>query len=197
MGRIRPPEPVLLFVGLLGADPALFPSLKSQLTRRFGPLLTESRLLDFRCSDYYERELGAGLKRQLLLFRRPFPPGRLAAAKVFTNRLEEAWSQAGRRRVNIDPGCLYPARLVLASTKDYSHRIYLGRGIYGEVTLVYRDGEFQALPWTYPDYRSEYYRRFFGQARPFLLERLRVGRRAASVKDAGDGPAAGGAAAGG
>lgn len=197
MGRIRPPEPGLLFVGLLGADPALFPGPKSRLTDRFGPVLAESRLIDFRSSDYYEREMGSPLTRQLILFRRPFPPGRLAAAKVFTNRLEAEWSVNGRRRVNIDPGCLFPARLVLASTKDYSHRVYLGRGIYGEVTLLCRDGEFQPLPWTYPDYRSEPYRRFLEEARPFLLERLRAGRKAASVKDAGDGPAAGGAAAGG
>ena len=81
--------------------------------------------------------------------------------KLSTNRLEQSLSVNGKRTVNIDPGYLTPARVVLASTKDFGHRLYLGRGIYGEVTLMYQKKEFRPLPWTYPDYRSEPYHRFF------------------------------------
>jgi hypothetical protein len=79
----------------------------------------------------------------------------LADIKLVTNALEQARAADGRRRVNIDPGYLLLERFVLATGKNYSHRIYLGRGIYADLTLIYRQGAFRALPWTYPDYGGQ------------------------------------------
>jgi hypothetical protein len=95
------------------------------------------------------------LLRTFALFRDPALPDRLAALKQDTNRIEERWRRdAGGRRVNIDPGYLSASQLVLASTKPFSHRIYLERGIWAEVTLLFKKGSFTSLPWTYPDYAA-------------------------------------------
>lgn len=76
---------------------------------------------------------------------------------------------AESRPLNLDPGYLTPAKLVLASTKDHAHRIYLRDGIFAEVTLVYRKGKWQPLEWTYPDYRRDDYQQFFTRCRERLL----------------------------
>jgi hypothetical protein len=97
-------------------------------------------------------------------FEKLINPKELVPAKLFTNDLEERICErlASRRRiVNLDPGYISLAKLVLASTKDYSHRIYLGDGIFAEVTLHFADGRFNSWRWTYPDYKNEAYRRFF------------------------------------
>ena len=73
------------------------------------------------------------------------------------------------RPLNLDPGYITPAKLVLASTKDHAHRIYLRDGIYAEVTLSFRGRKWQPLEWTYPDYRRDDYQRFFTECREWLL----------------------------
>ena len=92
--------------------------------------------------------------------------------KLFTNQIEQSLAANAKRTVNIDPGDPTPARVVLASTKDFGHRLYLGKGIYGEVTLMYQKKEFQPLPWTYPDYRSEAYHQFFRELRGLYMTQL-------------------------
>jgi hypothetical protein len=57
--------------------------------------------------------------------------------------------------VNLDPGLLTPENFILATGKNFSHRVYLGNGVFADLTLVYRNGGFHPLPWTYPDYASE------------------------------------------
>jgi len=75
------------------------------------------------------------------------------------------------RPLNLDPGYLTEAKLVLASTKDHAHRIYLGRGIYAEVTLHYQNGRWQSHDWTYPDFQRPDYHLFFSQCRDFFRRR--------------------------
>lgn len=72
--------------------------------------------------------------------------------KLFTNEMELEWASADRRRINLDPGYLLPSRFVLATGKNFAHRIYIGRSIYADLTLIYEKGRFHTLPWTYPDY---------------------------------------------
>ncbi len=172
MGQVSRPQPVKVFVGLLTARTSVLGELRGPLEEKLGPVELESELLDFGYTDYYEPELGPGLKRELWGFARLDDPDALADLKLFTNGLEGAFSIAGKRIVNIDPGYMAPARVVLASTKDFAHRLYLGKGIYGEVTLMYRRRGFQPLPWTYPDYRSEAYQQFFRELRRLYMRQL-------------------------
>ncbi len=172
MGEVRKPQPVKVFVGLLTALPSTLTELRGSLEEQFGPVDCESQLLEFAYTDYYEPEMGPDLKRMFLGFHHMASPDALVDLKLFTNLLELTFAIEGKRTVNIDPGYLTAARLVLASTKDFAHRLYLGKGIYGEVTLTYRKKDFQALPWTYPDYRSEAYREFFRELRKIYMTQL-------------------------
>ena len=131
------------------------------LVETWGPTDLSAGPFPFTATDYYAGEMGAGLLRRFVSFEHVVPAEAMAEWKTLTNSLEESFSDGGKRRVNLDPGFLDLAKVVLLSTKDFSHRIHLGRGIYAEVTLLYRDGGLAFLPWTYPDYRSPEYLAFF------------------------------------
>ena len=173
MGGIRQPKPVLLFIGMLVADLPILDEVSKSLEAKFGPIELASKLIDFNFTTYYEPELGMGLKRQFLGFRNLVPPEMLPEVKLWTNALEDSRRVAEKRLFNLDPGYLTPARLVLASTKDFAHRLYLGHGIYGEVTLLFQKGKFESLPWTYPDYRSQEYQEFFLELRRLYMAQLK------------------------
>jgi Domain of unknown function (DUF4416) len=123
-----------------------------QLASYLGPVDLVGPLWSFTLTDYYAREMGGRLWRCLASFLHLADASHLADWKVFTNSLEKRWSLMGRRLVNLDPGYVARERLVLATGKNYSHRIYLGQGIYGDLTLLAGSGGFQALSWSYPDY---------------------------------------------
>ncbi len=174
MGTIRLPEPAKLVVSILGGDVALLEEAEAALQEAFGPVDYRTDLLPFHHTAYYEPEMGPDLKRRIVAFQRLVDPGDLSAIKRKTNALEERWAVEGKRRVNLDPGYVDLGKLVLASTKNHAHRIYLGQGIYAEVTLQYRSGRFQPWPWTYPDYASEEYCRLFGEIRALYQAQLRA-----------------------
>lgn len=170
MGQIRAVSPVKLLTGVITAGLNLLEEVKKCLEKEWGPADSESAILDFIYTRYYEAEMGSPLYRQFFSFQNLIDPGALATIKVFTNSLEGEFTRpGGKRQVNLDPGYLAPAKLVLATTKDRSHRIYLGQGIYAEVTLLYYRGQFEPLPWTYPDYRTEAYRNYFARVREIIL----------------------------
>ncbi len=125
-----------------------------QLATYLGPVDLVGPLWSFTFTDYYAREMGGGLWRCLASFLHLASSAQLSDWKVFTKSLEKGWSLGGRRLVNLDPGYVARERLVLATGKNYSHRIYLGQGIYGDLTLVAGPGGFEALSWSYPDYAS-------------------------------------------
>ena len=140
MGKAREVWPVKILVGLLSQNVELFETVKLELEREWGPIDQQSELMEFNFTRYYEEELGSDLKRLFISFAGLADPGRLPEMKLFTNYVENKLSVGGRRRVNIDPGYITPARLILATTKDHSHRVYLGKGIYGDLTLIYSQG---------------------------------------------------------
>ena len=147
---------------------------KEQVSELFGPVALESNLFRFdRFTDYYEPSMGAELFKRIWAFENLIDPERLAAIKVVTNRLEEEYAELHAspeivRPLNLDPGYIDLGKLVLASTKDHAHRIYLQQGIFAELTLIYTKKHWQPLPWTYPDYQSKEYHMFFDQCRKFL-----------------------------
>lgn len=179
MGKIRSPIPVKLFVGMLSAEPALFHACTETLIEEYGPIDHQTEILPWGNSDYYREEMGPGIVRKFIFFKRLMDAKRLSEVKLFTNNLEQDLAEHTenklRRRINLDPGYITEAKVVLATTKDFSHRIYIGEGIYAEVTLCYSniDKSFIPLDYTYPDYRTEAYRSLFCEARNLLRTALK------------------------
>jgi len=174
MGEPTAPSPVKLIAGLLASDEEVIRSALVKLQEGFGHIDLSSETLPFDMTDYYREEMGEGLVRQWVSFSRLIDPAELDEIKRATNDLEHFFATAGRaRRINIDPGYISLGNLVLASTKPSAHRVYLGRGIYAEVTLIWSDGGFKPLEWTYPDYRSDVATEFFGEVRELYRGQLR------------------------
>jgi hypothetical protein len=173
MGTARDADPVKLIASLLAGEPDLLERAALALCQAFGPMDLASGFLPFDHTSYYEAELGPGLQRQILSFGTLVAPHELPAIKRATNALEISLALGGCRRVNIDPGYVSLGKLVLASTKDHAHRLYLGQGVYGEVTLTYQRGQFRPWPWTYPDYASPPYCRLFEEIRKRYKAQLR------------------------
>lgn len=165
MGTPGGAHKVKLIVGLLSNDLEAIKKAEAMLAGAFGRTDLESAILDFTHSDYYAKEMGNNLKRKFLSFQKLFDLKDIYKVKVRTNMLERKLLKLGKRSVNIDPGYLDLAKLVLFSTKDYTHRIYLNKGIFAEATLFYKDKRFNAWPWTYPDYKSEAYINIFNSIR--------------------------------
>lgn len=173
MGKITEPKPVKLFVGMLSQDTSLFNELSEKLAVVYGNMDMESPVWQWEYTTYYEKEMGAGLKRKFVFFEKLVNPGEIAVIKLKTIELEKQYlDESGGRRINIDPGYLDSAKLVLASTKDFAHRIYLNNGIYGEVTLTYSGNNYQALPYTFPDYRTDDYFGVFRKAREIYKRQM-------------------------
>lgn len=147
---------------------------KNILRKGFGKIDYESQALAFRHTDYYETEFGKNLKRKFISFQKLIQPQNLAKIKIATNIIEKKLSRNGLRSINIDPGYLNMAKLILASTKDYKHRIYLDKGIYVETTLFYQNKSFHFWEWTYPDYKSADYIRIFNQIREIYAKQIKT-----------------------
>jgi hypothetical protein len=125
------------------------------LEKKFGKIDLISNIIDFDFSDYYNVEMGNDLKRFWISFEKPISVDKLSETKIFTNFIESSFSINNNRQINIDPGYVTLANIVLATTKNYSHRVCILNGIYAEVTMIYKNGMFTKLPWTYPDYLSK------------------------------------------
>ena len=165
MSKPQEPKPGKLVVGLFMKDRTLFEPLAVALASEFGSLDMVSSWMPFDYTTYYEPEMGTPLFRRLLTFKSLIEQLELATVKLTTNRLEDQYSRNGRRRVNIDPGYLLYERFVLASGKNFGHRIYIGQKIYADLTLIYQAGAFEKLPWTYRDYADRPILSFLAQVR--------------------------------
>ena len=177
MGTPREPKPAKYFVALLSSDIELLSGVETDLSAILGEVDRRSETLPWTVSKFYKKEMGGGLLRRFLSFSTLLSPGNLAAIKRQTQRIEDKYrnltgSPPGRR-VNLDPGYVEAGKVVLASTKNAGHRIYLDLGIYGETTLLYHDGAFHAGPYTYLDYRWPETLAFLASLRSAYLEQLR------------------------
>ncbi|MBC7352253.1 MAG: DUF4416 family protein [Thermogutta sp.] len=177
MGVPRAPDPVLLLVAVFSRYPEAIDWARQKVVEEWGPLALESPAFPFSHTDYYTSTMGPDLKKVFFAPADLIDPGRLPAIKIQTNSWEAEYAELRLfpepRPLNIDPGYLTLGKLVLASTKDFTHRIYLGLGIYGEVTLFYRHQRWQHHEWTFADYRQPEYHEFFNRCRDYLHERLR------------------------
>lgn len=173
MGKIGKPPLVKLISGLIFKETGILKKAESDLKKLYGRIDYNSPVLDFNYTDYYAKEFGKNLKRKFISFEKLIIPGRLSKIKIATNKIEEKFSKDNSRRVNIDPGYLDLAKLILATTKDYNHRIYLALGIYAEVTLCYQGNTFRPWNWTYRDYQSREYIAIFNQIREIYNLQIR------------------------
>ncbi len=175
MGDIHQPEPVLFLLAAFSRHGAALDWARQRAVAAWGSVALESPRFEFRETDYYESTMGGGLGKCFFAFESLVDPAVLADRKIETNAWELEYAGGGGhaepRPLNLDPGYLTPAKLVLASTKDHAHRLYLARGIYAEVTLYYKDRRWQARDWTFPDYRRDDYQQFFSACREHLRRR--------------------------
>ena len=156
MSKPKNPQPVKLIASVFSKTKESIASGILKLSDTFGTIDFVSEIFPFDCTKYYEREMGEGLIRRFFSFHKMISPHRLPSIKLHTNRIEDDFSDfEGNREVNIDPGYISLSHLILATGKGYAHRPYLSKGIYADLTLLYKNKTFQALDWTYPDYRSK------------------------------------------
>jgi hypothetical protein len=173
MGTIQPPSKVRSFLAVLCRPDVNREELLEMLMAEFGRIDCSYGPLPFIFSDYYKDEMGTGLLKSYHIFESLVDRDFLPAQKRKTNDLEQTLLGNGKRSVNLDPGYLARDKLVLASTKDFYHRLYLSDGIYGEVTLHFRKGEFRYFSWTYPDYKDQAFLEFLTKARAKFMHELR------------------------
>jgi len=181
MGEITEPADVLLILAAFSRHASAFDWARRRAEAAWGGVALASARFSFVETDYYQSTMGGGIEKCFWAFERLIDPGELAAIKRATNAWEAEYAQgaghAEPRPLNLDPGYLTPAKLVLASTKDHAHRVYLSEGIFAEVTLFYKDRRWQERDWTFPDYRRSDYQQFFDQCREYLRRREREEQR--------------------
>ena len=180
MGQINQPVPVMLLLALFSRHEGALDWARQRGIQTWGPLALASEVFAFEETDYYTASMGEGLKKQFFVFEKFIDPARLPEIKHQTNQWEldykdsQNWPE--QRPLNLDPGYLTEAKLVLASTKDHHHRLYLSQGIFAECTLHYQSKKWQSRPWTYPDYQRADFQEFFTRCREYLRERIRSGQ---------------------
>lgn len=172
MGILQPPDPVLKFCAIFAQKPESLEWARQRLEEQWGKIVKASPEFDFSETTYYQAEMGAGLKKQLLVFEGLEPPEWLPTAKLQSNQWEQDYRDSFpsevERPLNIDPGYVTLAKLVLATTKDRDHRLYLGQGIFGEVTVHFKHGQWQNDRWTYPDFQRTDFQSFLTECREYL-----------------------------
>lgn len=175
MKKFDTPLPVKLTCGLLYNDEKWLHQGLIDLKTEFGEFDFESSPLQFSFTDYYFEEMGKPLFRVFVSFAKLIDPAELAVIKVLTNALEEnyAISAGGKRVLNIDPGYLNATAFILATSKNYAHRIYLGRGVFAQQELLFEKKKVQTLDWTYPDYRSYEYQEMLRRIRGIYLQQVK------------------------
>ena len=165
MGTIRDIQPVKLICGLTFSEGIDLDRVIADMEDAFGTVEERSPVFEFTFTRYYREEMGDNLKKLFLSFSGLIHPGQLPSIKLKTNHIEQTWSVGGKRTINLDPGYIAGAKLVLASTKDFAHRVFLADGIYGDVQLQFRQNRFWSEKWTFPDYQTDEALAFFRRVR--------------------------------
>ncbi len=174
---LHDPPPGQVITGLIYSSSLSLGKIMDEIIPAFGPVAMTSEQRPFTWTNYYAREMGEGLSRIFLAMERLVNQDFLVSMKHASIEIEKKLSMSGRRRVNIDPGILTAERLVLATTKNFTHRVYLGQGIFADLTLIYRKGSFRPLEWTYPDYRDPWSLAFWAEVRKYHLSALNALKR--------------------
>ena len=187
MWEVCKPQPVKLICGILACDASALDAARRRLTAELGAADLVSEVYPFDMTTYYATQAGPNILRQFVAFAERIDPGRLAAVKHTTNRLERELAVELNcpwpRPVNLDPGLIEPSKLVLASTKNFAHRVYIGDNIYAEVTMTYVRGVWETFPFTFPDFKSGRYNEFLSRVRKRLTEQAKEDSRSEDIND--------------
>jgi hypothetical protein len=173
MSTLQEADAVKLIFSLFSSDRPLINTVVHELQDMFGPTDKISPWLVFDRTRYYEREMGWPLHRRFISFQRLIDPGEMVDIKLSAVGLEDKYARDGRRLINIDPGYISLERLVLTTGKNYTHRIYLSKGVYADLTLVFNKGSFRPLEWTYKDYSDPSTVAYFNDERERYKRSLR------------------------
>jgi Domain of unknown function (DUF4416) len=177
MANLRQIDPVLLIIAAFSRHAQALEWGRSRLEQTYGPIGLASIPFEFTQTKYYESSMGTGLRKIFWAFRDLVSPEVLSSVKLQANALEMDLAQSGEypeaRPLNLDPGLLSLGKFMLATTKDQGQRIYIGNGIFAEVTLRYQGGSFVPWEWTYADYRQPCVHEFLLQAREYYRQQLR------------------------
>lgn len=171
------PLPVKFICGFIYSDETAYCGALGNLESRFGRIDFQSQIIDFDFTDYYYSEMGKPLWRRFVSFKKLQNPDAFSKIKSFCINVEKKYARTEKRKVNIDPGYINEAKLVLTTTKDFSHRIYLSRGVYAEVTLYFSKGEFCNFTTTFPDYRTQCYKNIFRRLRNIYQQDIKNGHK--------------------
>jgi hypothetical protein len=180
MGEIKIPPKAKLFIGVISFTSEILPEVKKIIVSNWGEVDLESEIFLFNKTDYYKKEMGENLVKKFFSLKKLIPREEIVDIKLKTNQKEKEFKVRKDwqgRDINLDPGYLTLSSVTLATTKDYRHRIYLGKGIYIENTLYYdaKKKSFVEWEWTYPDYRTFEYKEFFNKMREIYKEQLKYG----------------------
>jgi len=175
MGITTPSPAVLRLLAAFSRHDAALDWARETSAEKWGTIALESPRFEFNETDFYQEQMGVEIRKTFFVFEALMEPDELPDVKLLTNAWELQYAELHRhaesRPLNLDPGYLTEGKLVLASTKDHAHRVYLRDGIYAEVTLGYRSRQWRTHEWTYPDYQREDFHQFFDACRSFLRER--------------------------
>lgn len=177
MGKIKKPEQVKLFASVIFHDNVALEAVFEELTELIGTIEEQTVPALFTHTTYYDAEMGKGLKRCFVLFGPFFDRDILPDIKLATNDIEERFAREGKRKVNIDAGYIALEHVILATTKGYAHRLYIGKGIHADLTLMFSNGSYRAIQWTYPDYAEAENIALFNRWRESLKFGLRESRQ--------------------
>ena len=173
MLKVQLPAPVKFICGFIYTTEKIYQDTKIILEKKFGEIDFESEKIDFNSTGYYYPEMGKPLSRHFISFKKLRRPEQVIAIKLYCIRLEKKFALNSRRKINIDPGYLNEAKLVLTTTKDFSHRLHLDKGVYAEVTLRYLNNSFSEFSTTFPDYRTSRYKEIFLNIRKIYRRQIK------------------------
>ena len=177
MGKVKESDLVKFFCGVIFNPEIDLNHIRQLVTKKFAEIDLELESISFNLTDYYTKEMGNNLSRAFFSFKQLRHVQEAPEIKLWTNDVEDQFSgSTGRRKVNLDPGYIELSKLVLLTTKNFSHRIYIGKGIYAEITLIFRNKTWEFLEWTYPDFRTEKYLEFFRKVRYIYRNQLNTGK---------------------
>jgi hypothetical protein len=174
MSKPNPAQPVKLFFSVFANEATRLNETIEILSSAYGQPDFISEIIPFDYTDYYSAEMGGYLVRRFLTIEKLIRPEELPDIKLATNGIEDKSALNSLRQVNIDPGYISKAHLILATGKSYTHRPYLRDGIYADLTLIYQGKKFRSLPWTYPDYADEKQLLMLSKIRAKYLLQLKI-----------------------
>ncbi len=163
----------VIIIAFMYKDSKIYKQVCDEFIETLGAIEKEAEPFDFSHSSYYESEMGTGLKKSLVAFSTLQKRDKLVDIKHIANDIEKKYSEDDRRQINIDPAILTLENFVLATNKNFTHRIYLKDNIFADLTLVYKKKKgYSPLEWTYLDYKSDYVVSFLNEVRSLFFERL-------------------------